>query len=69
MFSLVIIKYKREPVLLLVHRLFVLVRVERCSGTHRCRHGLRVVHLELLEDVLRVLGLMHKGSLLYMLDL
>jgi hypothetical protein len=42
-------------VLLLVHELSVLVRVKHCSCTHQCRLGLRVAHLELLEDVLRVL--------------
>jgi hypothetical protein len=57
------------PVLLLVHGLSVLIHVERCSHTHPCQQGLRVIHLERLEDVLRVLGLMYKGSLLRLLVL
>jgi hypothetical protein len=57
------------PVLLLVHRRFVLVRVERCSRTHQCQQGLWVIHIELLEDAIRVIGLMHKGSFLRLLDL
>jgi hypothetical protein len=50
------------PVLLLVHGLFVLVCVERCSRTHLCRQGLWVIHFELLEYVLRVLGWCTKVS-------
>jgi hypothetical protein len=56
-------------VLLLVHGLSVLVRVEHCSRTHQCRQGIRVVHLELLENVLRVLGLIDKGTILRLLDM
>jgi hypothetical protein len=41
---------------LLVYGLSILICIQRCSRTHRCRQGLRVVHFELFDDVLRVLG-------------
>jgi hypothetical protein len=56
------------PVLLLVHGISVVVHVQCYSHTHRCRQGLRVFHPEHFEDILRLFSLMHKGSLLRLLD-
>jgi len=57
------------PVLLLVHRFSVLVRIQRRRGRHGGRQRLGVRHVELLEDVLRVLALVHEGAFLALLDL
>ena len=57
------------PVLLLVHRISVLVRIQRRSGRHGSRQRLGICHVELLEDVLRVLALVYEGAFLALLDL
>jgi hypothetical protein len=46
-----------------------LIRIKSCSRTHRRRHGLGVLHLELPHNVLGVLSLVNKCSFLWLLDL
>jgi hypothetical protein len=50
-------------VLLLVHVFTFLVRIKSCSHTHRRRHSLGVLHLELPHNVLGVLSLVPVGVL------
>jgi hypothetical protein len=45
-----------------------LFRIKSYSRTHRRRHNLGVLHLELLYNVLGVFSLVHKCSFLWMLD-
>jgi hypothetical protein len=56
-------------VLLLVHVFTFLIRIKSCNRTHRRRHSLGVLHLELPHNVLGVLSLVHKCSFLWLLDL
>ena len=57
------------PVLLLIHGFSVLVRIQDCRGTHRCRQQFGVVHAKLLDDVLGILALVHKRPIHLLLDL
>jgi hypothetical protein len=57
------------PVLLLVNVFTFLIHIKSYSRTHRRRHGLAVLHLELPHNVLGVLSLVHKYSFLWLLDL
>jgi hypothetical protein len=56
-------------VLVLSYMLTFLIRIKSSSHTHRRRHSLGVLHLELPHNVLGVLSLVHKCSFLWLLDL
>ena len=49
------------PVLLLVHGLVVLISIKHCRSGHGRRKRLCLAHVDLLQDVLCILALMHKG--------
>jgi hypothetical protein len=52
------------PVLLLVHMSTFLICIKSYSRTHRRRHGLGILHLELPHNVLGVQSLVHNCSFL-----
>jgi hypothetical protein len=57
------------PVLSLIHSLTIFIWTKRGSRAHQSGHWLELHHIELLHQVLRVLGLMHEGTLLRLLHL
>jgi hypothetical protein len=71
MSSRVAVRYRREPIMLLYsHCSTTLLFSSRFSDVAMLiRHGLEVSHVELLHQVIRVLGLMYECPLLHLLDL
>jgi hypothetical protein len=56
-------------VLLLVHGLDVLIGIKHRCGGHGHRRRLGLTHVELRQDILCILVLMHKGPVLGLLNL
>jgi hypothetical protein len=57
------------PVLPLVHSPTVFIWIEQCCRAHRSWHGLELIHVELLHQVLCILALMYEGTLPFLLHL
>ena len=56
-------------VLSLVHLLAILIGVQSGCRRHRRRHWLSISHIKLLQQVLYVLRLLHKHTILALFDL